>query len=183
MRQLADSSEPFDPSQTDFNGGMQGSDFQTEGSNGLSNYEGGGDMSDMSDPQEGFGEGFGDQPGQDGGALGASQRADSANNDSSQGGGAGGGPSRVDQYQKPNANGLSPGKVLELRGRPGESGTSTTDNDPRVPLVSSNDGSIGATVGSARSVIVDALSVRGEQNFVPWEKRQVVKDYFTGSGK
>lgn len=186
LRSLADSGEPFDPSSMSGEGGSMPSDLEAEGLGGLSNFEGSGDMGDLGDMGEGFGQSpglsdFGDPSA----ASGASQRGEGAGTDAQQGGGAGGAPGRVDQYQRPN--GASPdsrGRVLELRGRPSDTGGSRPDNDSNVPLVASNDGSVAGAVGAgARSVIVDPLTVRGEQNFVPWEKRQIVKDYFTGAPK
>jgi hypothetical protein len=54
-----------------------------------------------------------------------------------------------------------------------------------VPLVASQDGSVSGAAPSSpgRAVIVDPLSVRAEQNFVPWDKKPIVRDYFTGTGK
>ncbi len=185
MRQLQDASEPFDPTQLDQNGdGGQPSDLSEEQLNALSNYEGQGDMADAAAGAEGDmgGDPF-DTNGQNGTSTGAGKNGNAAD-DASQGAGAGAGASRVDQYQRPTGSSTSAsGKVLELRGRPTGSGDSTTENDPRVPLVASNDGSVATTAGGARSVIVDPLTVRGEQNYVPWEKRQIVKDYFSGATK
>lgn len=175
MQQLADASSSLDPSQMD-----QGtsSDLSAEGLGALSDFQGQGENGD---------------PGADGafpndqgapGSLGAAQRADQGGVDEgSQGAAAGGGPAR-DQYRSPQSGPTGQqAKVIQLRGRPTDSGGSTQDNDPRVPLVNSNDGSVQISSGGARSVIVDPLSIRGEQNFVPWEKRQIVKDYFSGAAR
>ena len=113
------------------------------------------------------------------------QRSDQAGQEASAGSGAGGGKSNVEQYRAQAADKNGSGKVLELRGRPNDSaGDGVLDDSGKVPLVASNDGTVGGAAGSGgRSVIVDPLSVRGEQNFVPWEKRQIVKDFFTGASK
>jgi uncharacterized membrane protein len=179
MKQLQDSSSSFDPSQMDENGQ---SDLSAEELGGLSDFQGQGDQGDM-DGAGADGQ-FGTDPNGSDMGSGGTQRADQAAADeASQGAAAGGGPSR-DQYKAPTASGAAQsGKVLELRGRPTDSGGSTQDTDSRVPLVSSNDGTVQTTSGGARSVIVDPLTVRGEQNYVPWEKRQIVKDYFSGPGK
>jgi hypothetical protein len=180
MNQLQNSSEPFDPSQLDSDATGQQSDLSEDQLNALSSYEGQGDAADSGDMADMGGDPFGDANGQNGGTTGQSQ-SPNGSDDASQGAAAGGGPAR-DTYTKPTANGqATPGKVLELRGRPTDSGASSTDNDPRVPLVASNDGSVATSAGGARSVIVDPLTVRGEQNYVPWEKRQIVKDYFTSA--
>lgn len=188
MKQLADSSEPFDPSSTaDPEGAGAPSDLASENLAGLQNYEGAGadgqtagDASfDESASQQGVPSG---QLG-DGQGNGNPRSADQSGQEAGRGAGAGSGPGS-EQYRAPDASRVQQGKVLELRGRPSDSGGSTLDENGKVPLVASNDGSVaGAQAGTTRSAIVDPLSVRSEQNFVPWEKRQIVKDYFTGPAK
>lgn len=183
MSQLADSSSQYDPSQMDADQ-MAQSALSAEELGALSEFQGQGE-GEMGSEGEGAGtEGsFGEAPGE-GDGLGASGSSDQAGGENaSTGAGAGSGPGR-DQYQRPNAvPAAQQARVLELRGRPTDGGGSSTENDPRVPLVNSNDGSVAVTdaVGG-RSVITEALSVRGEQNHVPWEKRQIVRDYFSGAG-
>src|SRR5262245_22394115 len=190
LKALSDTSGPYDPSSMGDTSGhdpsssgdpSQTSDLQSEGLDGLSNYEGGMPSDEFGDAG---GEGLGDMS-NDALAPGAAagQRSDAqGGQDSTGSGGAGAGPGR-DQYQAPGPNrAQTQGKLLELRGRPSEGGGSTVDDGDKVPLVSSSDGTIGAAVGAgARQAIVDPLSVRSEQNFVPWEKRQIIKDYFSGA--
>jgi len=188
LKALSDTSGPYDPTQM---GDTQGydptagmSDLQNEALNGLSNYEGGTQPDEFSQGMgEGMGEGFGATPGDARNPGAASQRSDAVGGQDSTGaGGAGAGPGR-DQYQAPDPNRpQTQGKLLELRGRPSEGGSSRLDEGDKVPLVNSSDGSVGSAVGTAaRQAIVDPLSVRSEQNFVPWEKRQIIKDYFSGA--
>jgi hypothetical protein len=185
LRTLSDTSGPLDPSML---GDMQHdpsgmSDLQSEGLEGLSTYEGGMTPDEFGEGEfEGAGQGFGDLS-NDAAKGAAAQRADGLGGQESNGaGGAGSGPGR-DQYQAPDrSRAQTQGKLLELRGRPSGVGGSTLEEGEKVPLVSSNDGSVGSTYGTAaRQPIVDALSVRSEQNFVPWEKRQIIKDYFSGT--
>jgi hypothetical protein len=188
--QLSDASQPYDPNSdpssiADPEGaGSPSSDISSEDLGALQNYEGAGmDMDSMGastfddypSDQAAPGSGLANP-----GSLGGEQ----ASQDASKGGGAGGGPGS-EQYRSSDLARSSQGKVLELRGRPSDSGgSSQLDDGGKVPLVSTNDGSVsGAQSGTARTAIVDPLSVRGEQNFVPWEKRQIVKDYFTGPAK
>ena len=176
----------FDPEgMQDYDPSMGG--LQSEGTEGLGNYEG---TTPGEDSGEGFGEGFGDleglgaldpalSPGDQG--SGSGQGAERLGSEAVGGsGGAGAGQGR-EQYAAPNAT-QQQGKTLELRGRPSDGGGGTLEEGSKVPLVSSNDGSVGGAPGSGgRTVIVDPLSIRGEQNFVPWEKRQIIKDYFSGA--
>ena len=183
LQQDTDAGGSYDPNSME-SGGMP-SDIEAEGLGGLSDFQGAGENGELGDA---FGTGFdsndlnaemGNSPGK-----GAPSKSDGSSNDSrSIGAGAGSGPGGIDQ------NGTSAlqkrqvqGKLLELRGRPTSDGGSSEDSGgDRIPLVSSNDGSVAGMSGSnTRSVIVDPLSVRGEQNFVPWDKRQIVKDYFSG---
>ncbi|HEY3111201.1 MAG TPA: hypothetical protein VGL23_20755, partial [Chloroflexota bacterium] len=184
MKQLSDSSSPMDPSMMDANGQAMPSDLSAEDTAGLSNYEGAGaDMGDQAgDSFDGSQAGEGSQSAA--AAQGASQRSDPFGEEASRGSAAGGGPGGTEQGRGQDAGRNTTGKILELRGRPSDQGgPGQLDDSGKVPLVASNDGSIGSAGGSARSVIVDSLSIRGEQNFVPWEKRQIVRDFFTGTGK
>jgi hypothetical protein len=191
MKQLEDSSSPMDPSMMDPsmmdpNGEAMPSDLSAEDTAGLSSFEGAGlgdEMGEqMGDTFDGSQAGEGGQDGAT--AQGAPQRSDQLGEETGRGAGAGGGPGGNDQGRAQDAARNTTGKVLELRGRPSDGGgPGQLDDSGKVPLVASNDGSIGGAGASARSVIVDALSVRGEQNFVPWEKRQIVRDFFTGTGK
>jgi len=184
VQQLADNTN-FDPSTMDPDQmGRMPSDLSAEDLAALQNYEstgeGGemGDMGDMGQFGEGFGEGMMDPQGMgpDGGPM---ARSDALG---SQGAGAGSAPGGGAETGRGGQGAAQQGRVLELRGRPTGDGSGTLDQGDKVPLVSTNDGSVtGSGVGQARSVIVDPLSVRGEQNFVPWEKRQIVKDFFTGT--
>ncbi|MBM4419483.1 MAG: hypothetical protein FJ033_14405 [Chloroflexi bacterium] len=95
-----------------------------------------------------------------------------------QAGGAGGALSR-DVYSPPNRQRVAPGRVLDLRGR-ADGGSSSLEEGENLPLVASHDGTVGGAGGQSRTVIVDALSIRPEQNYVPLDKRQIVRDYFSG---
>jgi hypothetical protein len=183
IRQLADSGSEFDPSSMDNmdpSGGAASGELGQEGLGGLSDYEGAGEAGD-------FGEGFGDSSGMldspDQGLPGNSARADMLGAEAGTGSAASGALGKLESgLAADRANPENRARVIELRGRPSDSGSSTIDSNDRVPLVSSNDGTIGGSAGATgRSIIVDPLSMRGEQNFVPWEKRQIIKDYFTGS--
>lgn len=184
VQQLSDTTN-FDPSTMDPDRmGMMPSDLSAEDLAALQNYESTGesgemgDMGDIGQFGEGFGEGLMDPQGMgpDGGPM---ARSDALG---SQGAGAGSAPGGGVETGRGGQGAAQQGKVLELRGRPTGDGSGTLDQGDKVPLVSTNDGSVtGLGSGQARSVIVDSLSVRGEQNFVPWEKRQIVKDFFTGT--
>jgi len=167
----------------DQDGQAMPSDLSAEDTAGLSSYEG--SDTDMGDqPGDSFDSAPGGGEGQSGAsAQGAAQRGDQGGDEASRGAGAGGGQGGPDAARP--QDGRSPtGKVLELRGRPSDGGgPGLLDDNGKVPLVASNDGSIGGVGDSAGRAIVDPLSIRGEQNFVPWEKRQIVRDFFTGTGK
>jgi hypothetical protein len=192
LQSLNDTSASYDPSMMgempqDFDPSTM-SGLQSEGLEGLGEYEGA--PAPGEDGGEGFGEGFGDlegtgmgdpalSPGDQG--SGGAQRSDQLGSEAAGGsGGAGAGQGR-EQYAPPNAT-QQQGKLLELRGRPSDGGGGTLEEGSKVPLVGSNDGSVtGSGASGGRTVIVDPLSIRGEQNFVPWEKRQIIKDYFSGA--
>jgi hypothetical protein len=72
--------------------------------------------------------------------------------------------------------------VIELRGRPSADGQSSLDPGAQVPLVSSNDGGFDQSTAGSGGGLSGPIDVRGEQNVVPLEKRQIVRDYFGGSG-
>jgi hypothetical protein len=193
MKQLQDASGNYDPSMMDQDAAGGASDLSAEDLSALQNFEGGageqgqgaeGDMGEMGEGFDGAGLGADGQSGASG-QPGSGQRSDQLGEEASAGAGAGGGKSNVEQYRAQSADKNSQGKVLELRGRPNPAaGDGVLDDSGKVPLVASNDGSVGGASGSGgRSVIVDPLTVRGEQNFVPWEKRQIVKDFFTGASK
>ncbi len=95
-----------------------------------------------------------------------------------QAGGAGGALSR-DVYSPPNRQRIAAGRVVDLRGR-ADGGPSSLEEGENLPLVASHDGTVGGAAGQSRTVIVDALSIRPEQNYVPLDKRQIVRDYFSG---
>jgi hypothetical protein len=190
MKQLEDSSSAMDPSMMDpsmMGEGAMPSDLSAEDTSGLSNFEGSGTEGEMGDmgADQFADSGFGEGAASEGNGQGMPQRSDLLGEDAGRGAGAGGGQGGADQGRGQDPRGNTSGKILELRGRPSDQGgPGQLDNEGKVPLVSSNDGSIGGAAGAgARSVIVDPLSVRGEQNFVPWEKRQIVRDFFTGTGK
>ncbi|HUE76116.1 MAG TPA: hypothetical protein VMP10_04740, partial [Chloroflexota bacterium] len=74
------------------------------------------------------------------------------------------------------------GRLLQVRGRPGDGPSNPVNDSERVPLVSSSDGSVAGISGSgAAAGTIDPTNIRGESNFVPWEKRQIIRDYFSGT--
>ncbi len=185
LQQNTNAGGSYDPSSMDAGGGSP-SDLSAEGLGGLSDFQGAGENGEMGDA---FGSGFDSNDMRDSMANGSGQgspsKSDTSLSDPRNGAaGAGSGPGGIDQNSTSSQlKKQAQGKLLELRGRPTNDGGSNEDTSgDRIPLVSSNDGSVtGSSGGNARSVIVDPLSVRGEQNFVPWEKRQIIKDYFSGS--
>lgn len=72
------------------------------------------------------------------------------------------------------------GKLLEIPGQ-ASSGPGTLENDPRAPLVFSHDGSVTTLSSTSRPQSTTPINARGESNFVPWEKRPIVREYFSGS--
>lgn len=76
------------------------------------------------------------------------------------------------------------GRLLQVRGRPGDGPSNPVNDSERVPLVSSSDGSVAGISGSgAAAGTIDPTNIRGESNFVPWEKRQIIRDYFSGTAR
>ncbi|TAK24916.1 MAG: hypothetical protein EPO26_04590 [Chloroflexota bacterium] len=180
IRQLSSSSQAFDPNEMSAGEGAFG-ELSQEDLGALAEYEGQ-DQSEGDAGGDEFGDatGAGVSDGSDPNGAGASTSGRSlGSGEGSAGSGGGQAPSR-ESYQAPDRTRAAQGRVVELRGRPSAGGTSTLEESEKVPLVSSNDGSITGAAGQSRTVIVDPVSVRAEQNFVPLEKRQVVRDFFSG---
>jgi hypothetical protein len=95
-------------------------------------------------------------------------------------GGAGAGPGRDGSAAEGDLGGER--RVIELRGRPSPGGESSPDLGAQVPLVSSNDGGVDRSASASGGGLTSPVDVRGEQNVVPIEKRQIVRDYFGGTG-
>jgi hypothetical protein len=103
---------------------------------------------------------------------------------SSAGGGSGAGDTPGNQPSSRPApdRSLTDGRLLQVRGRPGDGPSNPVNDSDRVPLVSSSDGSVTGISGSgAPAGSIDPTNIRGESNFVPWEKRQIIRDYFSGT--
>ena len=97
------------------------------------------------------------------------------------GGGAGSGPgSRTvdrDPSRDPNGSGES---VMRIDGKPTDAGDASRQDTTGTPLTTTSGGTSAVQATDSFRQSDDPVNTIGEQNYVPFEMKPVVKDYFSG---